>query len=45
MATDVDQSAETTRIAREYFEALGRAERDAQQRYYAADARSATSMA
>jgi hydroxyacylglutathione hydrolase len=39
MATDVDQTAETTRVAREYFEALGRAERDAQQRYYAADAR------
>jgi hydroxyacylglutathione hydrolase len=39
MATDVDQSTETTRVAREYFEALGRAERDAQQRYYAADAR------
>jgi steroid delta-isomerase-like uncharacterized protein len=38
MATDVDQSSETRRIAREYFEALGRAERDAQQRYYAADA-------
>jgi hydroxyacylglutathione hydrolase len=30
--------AETERVAREYFEALGRAERDAQQRYYAADA-------
>jgi steroid delta-isomerase-like uncharacterized protein len=30
--------AETTRVAREYFEALGRAERDAQQRYYAEDA-------
>ena len=38
MATDVDQTAETTRVAREYFEALGRAERDAQQRYYAPDA-------
>jgi hydroxyacylglutathione hydrolase len=39
MATDVDQTSETTRVAREYFEALGRGERDAQQRYYAADAR------
>jgi steroid delta-isomerase-like uncharacterized protein len=39
MATDVDQTAETTRVAREYFTALGRGERDAQQRYYAADAR------
>jgi hypothetical protein len=29
MATDVDQTAETTRIAREYFGAVGRAERDA----------------
>ena len=38
MATDVDQTAETTRVAREYFEAVGRAERDAQQRYYADDA-------
>ena len=36
---------ETTRVAREYFEALGRAERDAQQRYYAADARASTSTA
>ena len=39
MATDVEQTSETTRLAREYFEALGRAERDAQQRYYAPDAR------
>jgi hydroxyacylglutathione hydrolase len=39
MATDVDQTTETTRVAREYFAALGRAERDAQQRYYADDAR------
>jgi hydroxyacylglutathione hydrolase len=39
MATDVDQSSETTRVAREYFEALGRAEPDAQQRHYTADAR------
>jgi hydroxyacylglutathione hydrolase len=38
MATDVDQTAETTRVVREYFAALGRAERDAQQRYYAQDA-------
>ena len=38
MATDVDQTAETTRVVREYFAALGRAERDAQQRYYAEDA-------
>jgi glyoxylase-like metal-dependent hydrolase (beta-lactamase superfamily II)/predicted ester cyclase len=38
MATDVDQTAETTRVAREYFGAVGRAERDAQQRYYADDA-------
>src|SRR3954449_2068627 len=38
MATDVDQTAETTRVARGYFEALGRGERDAQQRYYAPDA-------
>ena len=37
MATDVDQSAETARIAREYFEALGRAERDAPRRFYAPD--------
>jgi glyoxylase-like metal-dependent hydrolase (beta-lactamase superfamily II)/predicted ester cyclase len=39
MATDVEQTSETTRVVREYFEALGRAERDAQQRYYAPDAR------
>jgi hypothetical protein len=32
MATDVDQSTETARVAREYFQALGRAERDAQLR-------------
>ena len=38
MATDVDQTATTTRVVREYFAALGRAERDAQQRYYAEDA-------
>jgi glyoxylase-like metal-dependent hydrolase (beta-lactamase superfamily II)/predicted ester cyclase len=35
MATDVDQSAETARVAREYFEALGRAESDAPTRFYA----------
>ena len=39
MATDVDRTSDTTRVAREYFEALGRAERDAQQRYYAPGAR------
>jgi hydroxyacylglutathione hydrolase len=39
MATDVDQTSETARVAREYFEALGRAEPDAQQRHYAPDAR------
>ena len=38
MATDVDQTAETTRVAREYFGAAGRAERDAQQRDHADDA-------
>ena len=38
MATDVDRRPRRTRVAREYFEALGRGERDAQQRYYAADA-------
>jgi len=37
MATDVDQSAETARIAREYFEALGRADSDAPRRFYAPD--------
>src|SRR5881392_680766 len=37
MATDVDHTAETTRVAREYFAALGRAEADAPRRYYAAD--------
>jgi glyoxylase-like metal-dependent hydrolase (beta-lactamase superfamily II)/predicted ester cyclase len=37
MATDVDQSAETARIAREYFEALGRTESDAPRRFYAPD--------
>jgi glyoxylase-like metal-dependent hydrolase (beta-lactamase superfamily II)/predicted ester cyclase len=39
MATDVDQSAETARVAREYFEALGRAESDAPRRFYAPDGR------
>jgi hydroxyacylglutathione hydrolase len=38
MATDVEQTAETTRVVREYFTLLGRGERDAQQRYYAVDA-------
>jgi len=38
MATDVDQSTETERVAREYFEALGRAESDAPRRFYASDA-------
>ena len=37
MATDVDQSTESARVAREYFEALGRAESDAPVRFYAAD--------
>jgi steroid delta-isomerase-like uncharacterized protein len=39
MATDVDQSAETARVAREYFEALGRGESDAPRRFYAPDGR------
>ena len=33
MATDVDQSAETARVARGYFEALGRGEGDAPLRF------------
>ena len=37
MATDVDQTTETTRVAREYFAALARGEADAPRRYYAAD--------
>ncbi|HSS59598.1 MAG TPA: ester cyclase, partial [Solirubrobacteraceae bacterium] len=37
MATDVDQTAETTRVAHEYFAALARGEADAPRRYYAAD--------
>jgi glyoxylase-like metal-dependent hydrolase (beta-lactamase superfamily II)/predicted ester cyclase len=37
MATDVDQSTETARVAREYFAALGRGESDAPQRFYAPD--------
>jgi glyoxylase-like metal-dependent hydrolase (beta-lactamase superfamily II)/predicted ester cyclase len=39
MATDVDQSTETGRVAREYFEALGRADSDAPRRFYAPDGR------
>jgi glyoxylase-like metal-dependent hydrolase (beta-lactamase superfamily II)/predicted ester cyclase len=39
MATDVDQSAATARVAREYFEALGRADSQAPRRFYAPDAR------
>jgi hydroxyacylglutathione hydrolase len=35
MSTDVDQSTGTARVAREYFEALGRAEGDAPRRFYA----------
>jgi hydroxyacylglutathione hydrolase len=35
MATDVEQSTETARAAREYFEALGRADSQAPQRHYA----------
>ncbi len=38
MATDVDQSAETARVAREYFEALARADSDAPRRFYASTA-------
>jgi glyoxylase-like metal-dependent hydrolase (beta-lactamase superfamily II)/predicted ester cyclase len=34
MATDVDQSTETARVAREYFEALGRADSQAPRRFY-----------
>jgi hydroxyacylglutathione hydrolase len=37
MATEVHQSSETARIARAYFEALGRGEADAPRRFYAAD--------
>jgi glyoxylase-like metal-dependent hydrolase (beta-lactamase superfamily II)/predicted ester cyclase len=37
MATDVDQSAETARVARAYFEALGRGEGDAPLRFYKPD--------
>jgi hydroxyacylglutathione hydrolase len=39
MAIDVDQSIETARVARDYFEALGRGESDAPQRFYAAGGR------
>src|SRR5215218_7577947 len=35
MAIDVDQSTGTARVAREYFEALGRADSAAPQRFYA----------
>src|SRR5919199_3099296 len=35
MATDVDQSTETARVAREYFESLGRADSGAPLRFYA----------
>jgi glyoxylase-like metal-dependent hydrolase (beta-lactamase superfamily II)/predicted ester cyclase len=35
MVIDLDQSIETARVAREYFEALGRAESDAPRRFYA----------
>jgi glyoxylase-like metal-dependent hydrolase (beta-lactamase superfamily II)/predicted ester cyclase len=35
MATDVDHSTETARVAREYFEALGRADSQAPKRFYA----------
>jgi glyoxylase-like metal-dependent hydrolase (beta-lactamase superfamily II)/predicted ester cyclase len=34
MATDVDQTSESARVAREYFEALGRGEADAPRRFY-----------
>jgi glyoxylase-like metal-dependent hydrolase (beta-lactamase superfamily II)/predicted ester cyclase len=39
MATDVEQSTETARVAREYFEALGRGDRDAPRRFYASGGR------
>ena len=39
MATDVDQSTETARVARAYFEALGRADSGAPQQLFAPDAR------
>ena len=35
MVIDLDQSIETARVSREYFEALGRAESDAPRRFYA----------
>src|SRR5919204_4525238 len=39
MATDVDQSTETARVARAYFEALGRADSGAPQQLFAPGAR------
>jgi hydroxyacylglutathione hydrolase len=39
MATDVEHSTETARVAREYFESLGRADSQAPQRFYAPDGR------
>jgi hydroxyacylglutathione hydrolase len=39
MTIDLDQSIETARVAREYFEALGRMESDAPARFYAAGGR------
>ena len=38
MATDVDHTSETARVAREYFDALGRGEADAPRRFYRPDA-------
>jgi glyoxylase-like metal-dependent hydrolase (beta-lactamase superfamily II)/predicted ester cyclase len=39
MATDVEHSTETARVAREYFESLARADSGAPQRFYAPGAR------
>jgi glyoxylase-like metal-dependent hydrolase (beta-lactamase superfamily II)/predicted ester cyclase len=39
MATGVEQAQDTARVVREYFEALGRGEADAPQRFYAPDGR------
>jgi glyoxylase-like metal-dependent hydrolase (beta-lactamase superfamily II)/predicted ester cyclase len=39
MATDVEHSTETARVAREYFEALGRADSTAPPRFYAPGAK------
>ncbi|MEA2358845.1 MAG: hypothetical protein QOI62_2105 [Solirubrobacteraceae bacterium] len=39
MASDVDEGQETARVAREYFEALGRADGDAPRRFYAPEGR------